>query len=153
MSENLMTRVRDQAGTALEVSDNDRGEARAPAGDRGGPPEIRVKAIERVAVVRFMGAEILLEGDLVRGVGDRLDRLVTEEGHTRLVLNFAGVRYVSSEVLGRLAGLQKRLDRAGGRIRLCGLDPVLRDVLQVSQRDRVFDVCRDETDALGLILF
>lgn len=153
MFENLMTRVRDQAGTTLEVSDNGRGEARAPAGDPDGPPELRVKAIERVAVARFMGTELLFEEDLVRAVGDRLDRLVMEEGHTRLVLNFSGVRYVSSDVLGRPAGLQKRLDPSGGRVRLCGLDPVLRDVLRVSHLDRVFDVCRDETDALGLILF
>jgi anti-anti-sigma factor len=149
----MVTRDRDRLSTASRVSDNGQGEARGPAGDPGGPPELRVKAVERVAVVRFMGTEILFEGDLVRAVGDRLDRLVTVEGHTRLVLNFAGVRYASSEVLGRLAGLGSRLGPAGGWVRLCGLDPVLRDVLRVSHLDREFDVYRDETDALGLTLF
>ena len=75
MPEDLMTLERDRAATAPEVSDDGRGDTRAPGGDPGGPPELRVKSVERVAVARFMGAEVLFEGGLVRAVCDRLDRL------------------------------------------------------------------------------
>ena len=67
------------------------------------------------------------------------------------MVNFAGVRYVSSEVLGILAGLQREVDPARGSITLCGLDPLLRDMVRITHLDRVFDVCGDEAEALGLI--
>jgi anti-anti-sigma factor len=110
-----------------------------------------VQVIERTAVVRFAGAEFLLEAAAVRAVGERLERLIAEGGTTRLVLNFRGVRYLASEVLGELAALQKGSDRAGGQIRVCGLDPLLRDMLRVTRLDRALDVCGDEAEALGLL--
>jgi anti-anti-sigma factor len=104
-----------------------------------------------MAIVRFVGGEILVEESAVQAVRHQLDRLI-EEGHTRLLLNFAGVRYLSSDVLGILAAVQKKLEPAGGRIQLCGLDPLLRSMARIAHLDRVFDVCDDEADALGLVL-
>ena len=59
-------------------------------------------------LVRLIEAEVLFEESAVRAVGDQLDRLV-ELGHTRLLLNLGGVRYMSGALLGRLAGLHKRI--------------------------------------------
>jgi anti-sigma B factor antagonist len=112
---------------------------------------LRVRTIERTAILRFQDAEVLFEESAVHMVGQQLHRLI-EEGHTRLVVNFTGVRYLSSEVLGILAGLQRKVEQARGRIQLCGLDPLLRDMVRITHLDRVFDVCRDEAEALGLTL-
>ena len=68
------------------------------------------------------------------------------------MVNFAGVRYVCSEVLGILAALQREVEPTHGQITLCGLDPLLRDMVRITHLDRVFDICDDEADALGLIL-
>jgi anti-anti-sigma factor len=111
------------------------------------PPRLRVRTIERAAILRFDGAEILFEESAVRAVSEQLNRLV-EEGHTRLLVNFGGVRYLSSDVLGILAAVHKRIDPARGRIQLCGLDPLLRDMLRITHLDRVLDVCTDEAEAL-----
>jgi anti-anti-sigma factor len=99
-----------------------------------------------------MDAEILFDESAVRAVSERLNRLIAEECHTRLLLNFGGVQYLSSAVLGILAGLQRKIDPARGRIQLCGLDPLLRDMLRITHLDGVFDVCGDEAEALGLVL-
>jgi hypothetical protein len=45
--------------------------------------------------------------------------------------------------------LHLRVVRARGRLRLCGLDPPIRDVLRICHLDRVFEVYADETAALG----
>ena len=113
------------------------------------PPRLRVRTIERAAILRFEGAEILFEESAVRAVSEQLNRLV-EEGHIRLLVNFGGVRYLSSDVLGILAAVHKKIDPARGRIQLCGLDPLLRDMLRITHLDRVLDVCSDEAEALGL---
>ena len=68
------------------------------------------------------------------------------------MVNFGGVQYLSSEVLGILAGLQRKVEQARGRIQLCGLDPLLREMVRITHLDRVFDICDDEAEALGLML-
>jgi anti-sigma B factor antagonist len=110
--------------------------------------KLRVRTVERIAVVGFENAEILFEEGTVHTVGRQLRRLI-EEGHTRLVVNFAGVQYLSSEVLGILASLQRHVDPVPGSIVLCGLDPLLRDMLRITHLDRVFEIHRDEAEALG----
>jgi anti-anti-sigma factor len=111
-----------------------------------------VRTVERTVVIRFEDAEILFEEGAVHTVRRELHRLIEEEGHTRLVVNFAGVRYLSSEVLGILAVLQRRVDPVRGSIVLCGLDQLLWDMLRITHLDRLFDVCGDETEALGRML-
>jgi anti-sigma B factor antagonist len=115
----------------------------------GGRSRLRVRLLEGTALVHLIDAEILFEESAVRAVGDQLGRLI-EGGHTRLVLDLSGVQYVSGALLGQLVGLQRRVETAGGRIWLCGLSPLLQDVLRITRLDRVFDSYTDETEALGL---
>jgi anti-sigma B factor antagonist len=110
-----------------------------------------MRTVERTAVVRFEDAEILFEEGAVHAVGRLLHGLIEDEGHTRLVVNLTGVRYLSSEVLGILAGLQREVDPVRGRIVLCGLDPLLRDMVRITHLDRVFNIYSDEAEALGLV--
>jgi anti-anti-sigma factor len=136
-----------QGGTEIAV------ESRAPADgtgllrisleERDGHPRVLVQHVEGTALVRFVNAEVLFEEGAVRAIGDRLDRLVSEEGHTRLLLDLRGVRYVSGAMLGRLAALQQKLSRVRGRIQLYGLDPLVRDVLRITRLEREFDLCDD----------
>jgi hypothetical protein len=63
------------------------------------------------------------------------------------------VRYLSCALIGRLAALQEeKVAPVRGRIQLCGLDPLLKDVLRITHLEREFDVCDDEAEALGLIV-
>jgi anti-anti-sigma factor len=109
-----------------------------------------VRTIERTAIVRFEDAEILFEESAVHSIGVQLRRLIEDNGQTRLLLNFGGVRYLSSDVLAILAHLQQKMDPARGRIQLCGMDPLLRDMVRITHLDKVFDVWGDEAEALGL---
>jgi anti-anti-sigma factor len=77
---------------------------------------------------------------------------VADEGYMRLLLDLSGVRYVSGAMLGRLAALQRKLGAARGRIQLCGLDPLVRDVLRISRLEREFDLYEDAAQALGLLV-
>ena len=117
----------------------------------GRGPRLRVQTIERIALVRFEAAAMLVTESDVRAVGEQLDRLV-EEGHTRLLLNLSGVRYLSSDVLAVLVRRHERLAASGGSLQLCGLDPLVRDMMRITHLDRILDVCSDEAEALGLLL-
>jgi anti-anti-sigma factor len=115
-------------------------------------PRMHTRVIDRVALVRFTDADILFEDAAVQKVMDRLGRLLAGEGHTRLVLNLQGVRYVSSAFLGRLVSLRDELERGRGYLRLCALDTLVQDMMRICTRDRGFDICADEPEALGLLV-
>jgi anti-anti-sigma factor len=106
--------------------------------DRRGRP--RVWTIDHTAIVQFSAGEPALDEGDIQALCDQLERLI-EQGHTRLVLNFNGLKYLPGALLGRLAGLQKRrLDLVRGRIQLCGLDSPCQDALRITNLDRLFDV-------------
>ena len=152
MSRYDTTDLRGEKGTAVRTTAPALGlrPARISLEQRDGRPRLLVRAIERTALVRFANSEILFAEDSVRAVGDRLDRLVAEEGYTRLLLDLRGVLYMSGAMLGRLAALRQKLVPAHGRIQLCRLDPLVRDVLRISHLEREFDLCDDEAQALRL---
>jgi anti-anti-sigma factor len=143
-----------RAGAVLASlpSGDGRGGVGEEAALAGGRPRLRVRIIERTALIRLEDAEFLFDEEVVRVLGEQLDRLIQDDGHSRLVVNLGGVRYLSSTVLAKLAWLAKQIEPVGGRIQLCGLDPLLRDMLRITHLDGVFDVCGDETEALGLII-
>jgi anti-anti-sigma factor len=154
MSVDRDTKGRDYAGIANEAiaTADVRGKRLDNPSRANGPPRLRVKTIERMAIVRFVDAEILFEESDVRAIGEQLGRLIEDEGQTRILLNLGGVRYLSSEVLAILAGLHKKIDPARGCIQLCGMDPLLWDMVRITHLDLLFDVCSDEAEALGVLI-
>jgi anti-anti-sigma factor len=117
-----------------------------------GRPRLRLQVIEPVAIVRFAASDFLVGDTVAREVIGQLEDLVKAEGHARLLLNFDGVRYLSSEMLAALAGFGEEMDRRGGRVQFCGLDPLMRDLLRITHLDRLFDPCADEAEALGILI-
>jgi anti-sigma B factor antagonist len=111
-----------------------------------------VRVIERTTLIRFEDAEFLLDDGDGQVMGEQLKSLIKDEGHSRLVVNLGGVKYMSGALLGKLARLANRVQQMGGQIQVCGLDPLLRDVLRHTHLDKVLDVCGDEAEALGLII-
>jgi anti-anti-sigma factor len=107
---------------------------------------LQVRTVEGTTVVDVLNAETLFAEDDISDLGDQLHGLV-EAGHTQLILNFDAVRTMSSDVLGLLAGLHRRLERSRGRLGLTGLDPVVRDMLRICRLDCVFDIHQGEPEA------
>jgi anti-anti-sigma factor len=57
-----------------------------------------------------------------------------------VTLDLAALDYISSAGLGVLLKTQKRLMTGGGRLRLVGLSPHLRDIFVYSGFDRLFEI-------------
>ena len=57
-----------------------------------------------------------------------------------VTLDCGGLEYISSAGLGVLLKTQKRLKGAGGKLRLAGVSKHLRDILQYSGFDQIFEI-------------
>jgi anti-anti-sigma factor len=96
-------------------------------------------------VVDLVGADDLFDERAIDELSAQLHRRV-ENGHTRLVLNLSSVRSMSSDVLGVLAAVSRRVAQERGRLGVCGLNPTIKDMLQICRLDRYIDVYPDEVE-------
>ena len=72
---------------------------------------------------------------------------VIDAGATRLVLNLAGLEYVSSAGLRVLLVTAKKLSRQNGKIVLCSLQSTVKEVFEISGFLSIFRVVADEAEA------
>jgi anti-anti-sigma factor len=112
-----------------------------------GRPDLCVRMVGGLTVVELVNAEVLFEEATIQELGAGIRRLV-DEGHVRILVNLSGVRYASSSLVALLAWLYLRIDAAGGVLSLCGLEPVLFDMLRICRLDRVVEVYANESAAL-----
>lgn len=95
--------------------------------------EIHVRDLLQPAAVAQVNTELMLAAD-------------SEPGKT-FVVDFAGVTAVSSELIGALIVLQKRIADEHGTLRLCGLGERVQRTFQLSHVDRAFDIYTDQAAA------
>ena len=87
---------------------------------------LKLEDVDGVAVVDFVDSGLMFETALVQEIGEELQSILTEHGHTRILLDFDRVQYLSSTMLGQLVKLAKDVEKAAGQLKLTGLGPVLR---------------------------
>jgi anti-sigma B factor antagonist len=109
---------------------------------------LKVKDAGGVAVVDFVDSGLMFEASLITEIGEELQRLVTDLGRRRILLDFDHVQYLSSSMLGQLARLQKEVDKQGGQLKITGLGPVLRDTFRISHFESLFAIYDDQATAL-----
>lgn len=111
---------------------------------------IRIDEADGVRIVRFLDRQ-LFDDRTVREVAEQLLGLLPTEGAgagAGLILDFAGVESVSSAMLGKLILLQRRMEAAGGRLRLCDVSAGLHAVIRTTNLDRLFPIDRDRRESL-----
>jgi anti-anti-sigma factor len=117
----------------------------------GGRPLLAVRVVDGLSVVELVNAQYLVDQDEIRALSLQLHHLI-EEGHTRMLLDFYGIQFISCGVLGMLAALHKRLEQAQARLGLCGLDPLMRQMLRICHLELMFDIYADQTEALSVVV-
>jgi anti-sigma B factor antagonist len=66
----------------------------------------------------------------------------------RVVIDMRGVGYMSSAGLGALLALHKRLAERGGGVLVCGLQPPVRTVFDITRADKIFPVFSTVAEAM-----
>ena len=70
-----------------------------------------------------------------------------DEGSKNIVLDLARTNFISSIVLASLVFMLKRSKEAGGNIVICSVKDAVRRVLDMTNLDKVFDICDDKEKA------
>ncbi len=111
------------------------------------PQKLEIKDVGDVTVARFTDRH-LLDQKTVEVLGEQLFSLVDGTGRQKLLLDFSNVQDLSSLAIGMLVTLNKKVRAAGGKLVLCRMDPELRQVMALTQLDKLFVIRGDEHEAL-----
>lgn len=107
-----------------------------------------VQHISGVTVIEFKTPSLMDPVEL-EDIGERLYRLVDEEDHRHLLLDFERVQFLSSQAIGLVMKLQKKLSSLkNSRLVLCSVGPRLLELLKITRLDRVLTVKPSQQDAM-----
>ena len=82
----------------------------------------------------------LIHQQQIQEMAGELHDLAAREDCQAVMLDLSNVERLSSEILGKLLGLNKRLQRRQASLTLCGVKPTLRTVLAWTKLDQVFRI-------------
>jgi len=108
--------------------------------------EISTKELKRVILVSPVGR---VDHQTAPELQKTLDELI-DQGQFKIVLDMAGVNYMSSAGLRVLLAARKAVKRWNrGDLRLAHLQPYVRDTLELVGFTRIFEIYDDVVDAVG----
>lgn len=97
---------------------------------------------------------ITLEGPLDSPAAPEVERAFSEalqKGASSIVVDLAGVEYISSSGLRVAIMLMKAINNRGGRLALCRLSPFVSDVFEMTHLADRFALCATREEALQLV--
>ena len=106
-----------------------------------------IQTVQGVTLVTFEDDSIL-DPLQVQDIGEKLHSLVADKDRQQMILDFQKVKILSSQMLGVLIGMLKRVSSAKGRIVICGMKDELYKVFKITKLDKLFDFYDTEGHAL-----
>jgi anti-sigma B factor antagonist len=111
---------------------------------------ITVSNVGDFTVVEFQVASLMNSMEIGR-ISTALDELIADHLAVRMVLDFTRVVCLSSQAIGMITSVHKKLSQlAGGKLVLCGVGPQLMQVLKITRLDRLLKIAKDQKDAMAM---
>jgi len=125
----------------------------SPAGQPGAQPRPKPKMQttvqgDNVAVVTILESRILDESNIV-DIGAELMDLVKKRYMVKMILDLGEVKYLSSAVLRQLIAVYKAIKAENGDLKLCRVNPEVREVFKITQLDKMMEITPDLDTAIN----
>ena len=91
----------------------------------------------------------LMDPPMLEDLGQRLYQIVDEQDKRMIILDFERVQYMSSQAIGILLALHKKLSNLSkSKLILCGVGEKLAQLLKITRLDRVLTVKPTQAEAM-----
>ena len=112
------------------------------------PVPLTVSRLEGWTVVEFR-TNSLMDPIVLERIGQAMYRLVDEEDRRLLILDFSAVQYLSSQAIGIVLTLNKRLATLPrSRFVLCGVGEKLMQLIKITGLDRLLTIKATQKEAV-----
>ena len=100
-------------------------------------------------VVSFANGKLLAEGIIKQSGAELLAVASDAVPGEKIVLNFDGVSFMSSAMLGKLIKFHKQCRQGQVELKVCSIAPEIFEVFKITKLDKAFEVYKDEEQALA----
>jgi anti-anti-sigma factor len=108
----------------------------------------KIEARGSVSVISFVAASIGSIEDVER-IGNDVRGYVEDNQPRNVVVDFDGVKFFSSQILGLLVDMWRRLKEYDGQVFISGINPQLSRVFKITNLDRIFEFYPDIESAVA----
>lgn len=109
---------------------------------------LHIEIVEEVTVIGLTTSSII-GVDVLEVIARQLREMVNSAATTKLVIDFSNVSFFSSQMLGLLVDLWRRLKETGGKLVICGINPQLTRVFRITHLDKLFTFYPDKQTAIS----
>jgi anti-sigma B factor antagonist len=111
--------------------------------------EYLITKINKACVVEFR-IPSLMDPVVIETIQNGLGRLVDEEDQRLLILDFSRVEFISSQAIGFIISLSKKLGALpNSKFLLCGINEKLMQLLKITRLDRILKIKPTQTEAIN----
>ncbi len=111
-------------------------------------PSLSVVDTDGVSVVNIPNG-CMLDGEAIQAVGTKLFDLLDKDSKKKLLLDFADIRFMSSQALGVLLTLRRKAEQGGATIVLTGIREQLMRVFEITNLDTMFNFFDSREEGLA----
>jgi anti-anti-sigma factor len=109
---------------------------------------LTITIIEKYTVVELRTPS-LMDPILLSELGQKLYSLVDKEDRRQLILDFEKVEYISSQTIGIIISLHKKIAALPhGIMIMCGVGPRLMELMKITRLDRKITIKPDQEHAV-----
>ena len=84
--------------------------------------------------------DTIIDEASIQDIGEELKTALHDRQQPRCIVNFSGVRHLSSAALGMLIDLNANVQGRNGRLVLAEIADSIGEVFKITKLDRVFDI-------------
>ena len=111
---------------------------------------VEITVQQGVAVVAFKATSIS-NTEQVATTAEPIYEFVEENHPNKIVIDFEGVRFFSSEVLGMLLAVRTKLQLYDGKVVISAINPQLHRVFKITNLDKIFKFFPDKKSAVKAV--
>ena len=111
---------------------------------------VEITSVENVAVVAFKAASITNAEEIAAAAG-QIKEFIDESRPNRIVFDFGGVRFFSSQVLGMLLDIRAKLKTCDGEVVISAIEPRLHRIFKITSLDKIFKFFPDKESAVRAV--
>ena len=111
-------------------------------------PRITVKQTDKATIITFANKRMLEEWDIQMLQG-MIMAVIEQIRRIQLILDFRNVRFIScSAGLGALIKISKKVHERQGRLRLCNINPQVREIFEITWLTKILNIQPDLDSAI-----
>ena len=108
---------------------------------------LRIQETDDVLQVFFTDAKIL-DDNRIQQIGSDLLEAASRATNNKMLLNFLGVTFMSSAMIGKLVSLHNKCKKDEIALKFCNISSNLTEVFKIMKLNKVFDIYKNDEKAL-----